>query len=173
MIDEEMLAAIGGVVKKRSRGALFKNIFQAMSGLALIPRFQVQDHRKGLTSPSFRKEIVMNSHHSNLPLKLFSVALAVGLICAALLPSAQADGVETSFSQAMAQCRQGHWSAAYGRFASLADQGDVEAARIALLMLRYGPQMYGVQWSASQPQIELWSQLASQPMDGLTSESGD
>jgi hypothetical protein len=115
----------------------------------------------------------MKLHHSNLSLKFFSVVLAACLICSAFLTTAQAVGVEPSFSQAMAQCREGHWSAAYGRFANLADQGDVEAARIALLMLRYGAQMYGVQWSASQPQIELWSHLVAQPMDGLTPESGD
>ena len=35
-----------------------------------------------------------------------------------------------------------------------------EAARIALLMVRYGPELYGSHWSATTRQIERWQRLA-------------
>jgi len=103
----------------------------------------------------------------------FRPTLAIFLIAAsAAALAAEASRVQ-SLTEAMDQYRQGRWSAAYGRFCVLADDGDAQAARIALVMLRHGSTMHGTLWSASQPQIEHWTQLARQVMDPLTSESGD
>ena len=74
---------------------------------------------------------------------------------------------------AMADYRRGKVSAAYIGFAKLADQGNAEAARIAIMMLRYGRKMYGADWGASQPQIDLWIRLSSQPGEPMMSESSD
>lgn len=107
---------------------------------------------------------------------LLSPVLAALLLCAqatAATPAANAPSVQAAFDDAMDQYREGRWSAAYGRFAALADQGHAEAARIALLMLRYGARLYGHHWGASQPQINEWMKLAVQRMEQLTSESGD
>lgn len=78
-----------------------------------------------------------------------------------------------AMSTAMAHYRQGKVSVAYLEFAKLADQGNAEAARIALVMLRYGGTMYGTDWGSSQPQIDRWIRLASQPGEPITSESSD
>jgi hypothetical protein len=107
---------------------------------------------------------------------LLPQVLAIFLLCADATAATPPIGVTSSdvaFSDAMEQYEQGRWSAAYGRFVALADQGHAEAARIALLMLRHGAKMYGHDWSASQPQINEWMKLALQRMKTLESESGD
>lgn len=105
---------------------------------------------------------------------LLTSILAIGLLCAATATSA-ADAVkpDTAFSEAMAHYKAGKWPGAYGRFAALADHGNAEAARIALIMLRHGAQMYGSAWGASQPQIEQWTKLAFERMGPLQSVSGE
>ena len=102
-----------------------------------------------------------------VPLHPLAAALSLYLLCG---PAAHAD---TAMAEAMAYYRNGHVSAAYGRFAELADKGDAEAARIALMMLRYGPRLYGHEWGASQPQIDRWTELAVQRVERLMARSGD
>ena len=87
--------------------------------------------------------------------------------------TANTSSSEATFALAMAQYKQGRWSDAYGRFSALADHDHVEASRIVLVMLRHGPEMYGTNWGASQPQIDRWMKLAVQPINSLKSESGD
>lgn len=72
-----------------------------------------------------------------------------------------------AFEDALRLYTQGSWSAAYRRFAGLADQGDAEAARIALLMLHYGTKLYGHTWGASQAQRDQWIALTVQRMKAL------
>lgn len=103
---------------------------------------------------------------------LIAPVLAALLLCTHASAATTAS-VEAAFNDAMEQYRDGRWAAAYGRFAALADQGHAEAARIALLMLRYGARLYGHEWGASQPQINQWMKLAVQRMEQLTSEAGD
>lgn len=107
---------------------------------------------------------------------LLPQVVAILLLCAdatAATPPMNVTSSDVAFSDAMEQYQQGRWSAAYGRFVALADQGHAEAARIALLMLRHGVKMYGNDWSASQPQINEWMKLALQRTKTLESESGD
>jgi hypothetical protein len=80
---------------------------------------------------------------------------------------------DATMNTAMEQYRQGRYSIAYVQFCKLADEGNAEAARIALIMLRYGRRMYGTEWGSSQPQIDLWIRLAGQPGEPMTSETGD
>ena len=63
---------------------------------------------------------------------------------------------DARFREAMRLHKFGRWSAAYGRFAVLADEGHVPSARVALAMLRNGPQVYGTDWSASPTQVAAW-----------------
>lgn len=77
------------------------------------------------------------------------------------------------FQQALEEYKAGRATSAYGKFMTLADAGDPEAARIALIMLRHGPEMYGTAWGASQPQIDHWILLAQKPMERIIAESGD
>jgi hypothetical protein len=55
--------------------------------------------------------------------------------------------------------REHRYASAYGRFARLADAGDTQAAAMALLMLRQGPELFGSQWSASERQQICWNTL--------------
>ena len=78
-------------------------------------------------------------------------------------PAAQAGAAPTvleaqnaRFREAMRLHRIGRWSAAYGRFAALADEGHVPASRVALEMLRHGRDVYGMDWSASPTQVASW-----------------
>ena len=64
------------------------------------------------------------------------------------------------FREAMRLHRIGRWSAAYGRFAALADEGHVPAARVALEMLRHGRDVYGTEWTAAPRQVALWERAA-------------
>lgn len=97
----------------------------------------------------------------------------LGVASAAPAPATTANSakLETMFTAAMTQYRQGKLAGAYGRFAALADQGHAEAARIALFMLRHGAQMYGSDWGASQPQIDRWTKLENLGMEPLKSAS--
>ena len=64
------------------------------------------------------------------------------------------------FREAMRLHRIGRWSAAYGRFAALADEGHVPASRVALEMLRHGRDVYGMDWSAAPTQVVSWQRSA-------------
>ena len=52
------------------------------------------------------------------------------------------------------------YSAAYGRFAALAEEGHAPSALMALAMVRYPPSMAGGEWSATPAQLRRWSALA-------------
>jgi hypothetical protein len=63
-----------------------------------------------------------------------------------------------TFADAAESLRIGRYAEAYGRFVRLADEGNVEAARIALVMHRFGPEVFGSAWDASVEQLAEWMQ---------------
>jgi len=73
----------------------------------------------------------------------------------ALSPDARA-----KWAQAREAFRFGRHAAAYGRFVALADAGHAPSAEIALLMWRYGRELFGTPWSASPAQVRHWTALA-------------
>jgi hypothetical protein len=77
------------------------------------------------------------------------------------------------FAEAVRLYRGGAWSAAYGRFAALADHGEPRAARIALAMVRDGPQRYKTHWDASPAQLQAWSQAAGGAAPAMVLVSSD
>ena len=66
-----------------------------------------------------------------------------------------------TFGEAAEALRRGRHAEAYGRFVALADDGDVDAGRIALLMHRFGPAVFGSTWDASTDQLALWTRWSS------------
>jgi hypothetical protein len=69
------------------------------------------------------------------------------------------------FAEAMQLYRSSRWSAAYGRFMKLADDGHADSARIALLMLRHGRDFYGAEWTAASSQVTAWERtVAASPV---------
>ena len=107
--------------------------------------------------------------------KVLTFLLLAGLLIGSRAATAASDGAQQAalYSDASALYRAGRWSGAYGRFATLADQGHQDAARIAMHMLRMGSTLYGTDWGASQPQIDLWSRLVATPLPRMQSVTGD
>ena len=97
----------------------------------------------------------------NLSLKFGTTACATAFALAIAGP-ARADRTDDDrFVGALQLYQACYYSAAYGRLAQLADGGHVEAARIALLMVRLGPQLYHTEWSATPDQIHHWIETAA------------
>jgi len=70
-----------------------------------------------------------------------------------------------TFADAAGLLRVGRHAEAYGRFVALADDGDVDAARFALLMHRYGPAVFGSAWDASPEQVADWTRSSARAAD--------
>jgi hypothetical protein len=104
------------------------------------------------------------------PKRKFAQTLCIALLAGLATTSATAAVDDEAFDAALELYHVGHYSSAYGRLAALADEGHAEAARIALLMFRYGPQLYGSAWSASPDQVERWSRLASVKPPNMVAE---
>ena len=64
---------------------------------------------------------------------------------------------EPTFADAAESLRVGRFAEAYGRFVTLADAGDADAGCIALVMHRYGPQVFGSMWDATTEQLAQWT----------------
>lgn len=67
------------------------------------------------------------------------------------------------FEQARAQLELGHYADAHRRFAQLADCGHREAARIAIEMRQFGPQVYGMSFSVGPRRLARWRALLAAP----------
>jgi len=97
------------------------------------------------------------SHHSN---SLIAIAMA----SIAGLASAQEAGVAATASLcelAATDYERGHWREAFAGFSMLADRGETEPARIAVLMWRHGPTLYRFNFAASPEQLQRWAHLAA------------
>jgi hypothetical protein len=63
------------------------------------------------------------------------------------------------FAYAVTLYRSAQFSAAYGRFRAMANQGDMESASIALFMLSNGERLYGTKWSTTPSESSRWLAL--------------
>lgn len=94
--------------------------------------------------------------------------LAASLACVGTAAGSSPAAVQgEAFEAAQDLYMQGKWSAAYGYFARLADEGHAQAATIAILMFRYGGSLYGYEWGASQAQVDGWIELSCRRMEAL------
>ena len=66
-----------------------------------------------------------------------------------------------TFADAAESLKAGRHAEAYGRFVALADEGDFNAARIALVLHRYGPEVFGSDWDASPEQLAEWTRQSA------------
>lgn len=110
-------------------------------------------------------------HTSSKHLSTLRRTLAV-MTLASLLPltgAAQAlpdNDHELRFTAAQGEYEAGHYAAAFTAFSALADAGHAPSARIALQMLRYGPSLYHMRFTAGPKQMERWAsawQCGSEP----------
>jgi hypothetical protein len=88
---------------------------------------------------------------------LLITSACLAMMAPAFGMTAEAEG----FDEAVVQYQQGRWAEAYGRFIALANQGDADAARTALFMLHYGPQLYNSHWDAMPSEVARWERLAA------------
>ena len=68
-----------------------------------------------------------------------------------------AAGSADSLERAIALYERRQWGAAFAILSRLADRHDPAAAKLALLMLRYGESLYGTRFSALPQQIARWA----------------
>ncbi len=67
----------------------------------------------------------------------------------------------SAFDRAIEHFAHGCWPKAFEALAPLADAGDREAARIAMLMTTRGPRLFGQAFPASPSQRKRWQVVAS------------
>jgi len=78
------------------------------------------------------------------------------------MPALSAGPAEpAAYSAALQAFSEQRWSAAYGRFARLADAGHVPSAEWAQLMHRDGEALFGRAWSATPDQQRRWNALVA------------
>ena len=84
------------------------------------------------------------------------------LLCTALgCVALQCAGSERQFAEALQQYKAGRHADAFGRLTRLANDGDVDAAHIALFMHQYGPLLYGSYWDAVPDELADWRALVN------------
>ena len=89
-----------------------------------------------------------------LSLLAFAVIVVIGSPAAGV-------GADPARHHAAFQAYQaGRWADAWPALGALADQGDVEAARLASLMARQGPRLFGRAFEASPERQQAWARLA-------------
>ena len=117
-------------------------------------------------------------------LRTLSMTIAMPLIVVAAnvfsVASARAEELHTQsveytqrYDDAVHALSTQRYSAAYGRFAALADEGHAPSALMALAMVTYRPSMSGAQWLVTPAQLQRWSALVAREVrenDSLIAE---
>ena len=89
-------------------------------------------------------------------------ALLAGLMLAP--PAAQAQ-TSSAFDDAMQAYSMQHFRQAFDGLAPLADAGDADAARIALLMVAHGTRLFGQRFDIAAQRRARWLDIASAALD--------
>jgi uncharacterized protein YccT (UPF0319 family) len=113
------------------------------------------------------------------PLLTFAMTIAMPLIVVGAnafgVASARAEELRTQsteqtrrYDDAVQELSTQRYSAAYGRFAALAEEGHAPSALMALAMVTFPPSMSGAGWSATPAQLQRWSALVSREADAAS-----
>jgi hypothetical protein len=109
----------------------------------------------------------MHTFRANRLLQFLPLAaLALGRPAAADGDATRTPPIGSALDDAMAHYERCDWAQAYGALVPLADAGDRDAARIALLMRAHGSRLFGHTFSASPTQREHWLAVARPPFEG-------
>lgn len=87
-----------------------------------------------------------------------SLAAAELVLCTARAVGSDDERADAAFIGAVRLYEDCHWEFAFERLSTLADQGHAPAAKLVLLMLRYGRPLYGTGFNARPEQIARWAQ---------------
>ena len=98
--------------------------------------------------------------NSSVASRLCTVA-RIGAPWTATAASTLGASPEAGFSEAARHHQLKRWSEAYDHFVRLANQGEANAARVALFMHQHGTQLYGSEWAASEHEVQVWTKLAA------------
>jgi hypothetical protein len=90
-----------------------------------------------------------------------------GAALAALLCASSAFAQSSRYENARDEYEIGHFDKAFAEFASLADEGYCDAARVAQQMVRYGKPLYGVEFKVAADRLERWQHLKGCPATAL------
>ena len=85
-------------------------------------------------------------------------AAAQRVLCTACAVGTSDECASEAFISAVRLYEDCHWEFAFERLALLADQGHPPAAKLVLLMLRYGNALYGTGFRAEPEQVARWAQ---------------
>ena len=85
-------------------------------------------------------------------------AAAQLVLCTARAVGEDNEQTNAAFISATQLYEDCHWEYAFERVAMLADYGHAPAAKLALLMLRYGSALYGTNFVAHPAQVARWAQ---------------
>ena len=89
----------------------------------------------------------------------FDKSAATELVLNTALAFGTVSTLDDRFDSAVALYEAGHWEQAFEALATLADRlGHARAAKLALLMLRYGASLYGTTFAATPQQVASWAQ---------------
>jgi hypothetical protein len=90
---------------------------------------------------------------------VLSTVLPASSAVAKTAPRVKAIGAlsDEGFDAAIKRYERGEWEPAYQMLALLADGGHGLAAKLALLMLRYGAPLYGTSFVATPKQVAHWA----------------
>lgn len=92
-------------------------------------------------------------------------AVRAAVLCAAaLLAAPAAFGQNSRYDAAHVDYEIGHYAQAFAVFASLADEGHCDAARLAQQMARYGRPLYAVDFKVASERLERWQRLPACPV---------
>lgn len=83
---------------------------------------------------------------------------------AALLVTSPAIGQTSRHDAAHVDYEIGHFDKAFAAFASLADEGHCDAARVARQMVRYGRTLYATDFKVASERLERWQRLPACPV---------
>jgi len=144
---------------------------------------QIQQKAKAIMSYSSTQRTVFDTHASRRP-PLMREPVEYGwahrsnsLAAAAVVLKSALDATPNSssderFDAEVRLYEEGHWQQAFVGLSSLADQGNATAARLALLMLRYGAAVYGTTFSAAPDQVARWAQRVLRAASRVTVAKG-
>jgi hypothetical protein len=96
------------------------------------------------------------------PINQLAPALLVALALLGSVPSRAGEEARPQpvrIEQAHADYEAGRYPKAFAAFTRLADEGDAEAARMAVLMAKHGPWLYGEHFALSASQVWRWTTL--------------